>query len=195
MAENRKRVKHYHRPGDLHELTFSCYRGLPLLSSDAWCGYLADAITAACEAHDFELNAFVFMPNHVHLLVCPLLSDGVEDAIPRFLAAVKRPTSVRAKIDLEHANSPLLRELVVRERPGREVFRFWQEGPGYDRNIEQDQSLAAAIEYIHLNPVRKGLCERSVDWYWSSALWFLSDTADSDQRLPRLSKLPIGYRS
>jgi len=28
------------------------------------------------------------------------------------------------------------------------------------------------IEYIHLNPVRKNLVERSQDWKWSSAAWF-----------------------
>jgi putative transposase len=27
----------------------------------------------------------------------------------------------------------------------------------------------AAMNYIHLNPVRKGLVERSEDWQWSSA--------------------------
>ena len=25
-GDHRRRVKHYHEPGDLHELTFSCYR-------------------------------------------------------------------------------------------------------------------------------------------------------------------------
>ena len=27
------------------------------------------------------------------------------------------------------------------------------------------------IEYVHLNPVRKGLVERAKDWKWSSAGW------------------------
>jgi REP-associated tyrosine transposase len=32
----RKTIKHYHEPGDFHELTFSCYRRIPLLTNDAW---------------------------------------------------------------------------------------------------------------------------------------------------------------
>jgi len=28
------------------------------------------------------------------------------------------------------------------------------------------------IDYIHLNPVRRGLVPRARDWRWSSALWF-----------------------
>ena len=28
------------------------------------------------------------------------------------------------------------------------------------------------IEYIHANPVRRGLVERAEDWEWSSARWY-----------------------
>ena len=33
---HRKLVKHYHEPGDFHELTFSCYKRTPLLTNDDW---------------------------------------------------------------------------------------------------------------------------------------------------------------
>jgi hypothetical protein len=29
------------------------------------------------------------------------------------------------------------------------------------------------IDYLHKNPVRKGLVERAIDWMWSSAAWFI----------------------
>ena len=34
MAGHRKLVRHDHEPGELHELTFSCYRRMPHRSSD-----------------------------------------------------------------------------------------------------------------------------------------------------------------
>jgi putative transposase len=63
----------------------------------------------------------------------------------------------------------------VRERPGKTCFRFWQEGPGYDRNLKRAATIQAAIDYIHLNPVRRGLATRAIDWKWSSASWYLLD--------------------
>ena len=30
----------------------------------------------------------------------------------------------------------------------------------------------AMIEYLHMNPVRRGLVERASDWRWSSAAWY-----------------------
>ena len=48
----------------------------------------------------------------------------------------------------------------------------WQSGGGYDRNITDGATLLKMIDYIHLNPVRKGLVERASDWTWSSAGWY-----------------------
>jgi putative transposase len=52
---------------------------------------------------------------------------------------------------------------------GRRHHRFWQRGGGYDRNVIDDKTAHRQIEYIHNNPVRRGLCTTSVDWLWSSA--------------------------
>ncbi len=68
---HRKLVKHYHEPGDLHELTFSCYHRLPILTNNDWRERLARCIDTAGQQTGMELAAFVFMPEHVHLLVVP----------------------------------------------------------------------------------------------------------------------------
>ncbi len=55
------------------------------------------------------------------------------------------------------------------EHQGRVTYRFWQRGGGYDRTLTNAATIANAIDYIHLNPVRDGLCQRPEDWVWSSA--------------------------
>src|SRR5690606_6590775 len=115
-----------HEPGDLHELTFSCSRRLPLLTNDPWRRMLADAIDDAMIGHETRLVAFVFMPEHAHLLVLP----GPDEArIDRLLKSIKRPAAGRIKRDLAGSGGRLLDRLTVRERPGVRRFRFWQEGP------------------------------------------------------------------
>ncbi|MEW4571331.1 transposase [Tautonia sp. JC769] len=182
-----KRVKHGHEPGDLHELTFSCYRRLPLLTNDRWRTLLARAIDSALERHEFHLIAFVFMPEHVHLLVLPLTH---EPRIDRLLKAIKRPFSGHVKRDLIASGSRLIDRLIVRERPGVSRFRFWQEGPGYDRNLNSEAAVLASIEYIHLNPVRRRLCSRADAYRWSSARRFSRPELSPDPDLPALHDLP-----
>lgn len=187
---HRKRIKHYHDPSHCHELTFSTYRQRPLLTNDSWRNLLSEAIDRAIDRHGYHLTAFVYMPEHVHLLVFP--GRGAS-TIDQLLRAIKRPFSFRIKQLLERESSPLLSKLTIRQRPSIETFRFWQEGPGYDRNLDQPDTVLATIDYIHRNPVRRGLVERAIDWPWSSARWYEDLAYDTHIRIPTLTKLPAEF--
>jgi putative transposase len=188
--DHRKTVRHFHQPGHLHELTFSCYRRLPLLTSDAWRERLSRALDAANRETGIELVAFVFMPEHIHLVVH--LTDPAQ-SIGRYLARIKQPFSKEIKEILIQNRSALLARLTVRERPGKTCFRFWQEGPGFDRNLFTTEAIQASLDYIHENPVKRGLCRRAVDWPWSSARYYLDDPpARQHAPLPFVHGLPIG---
>jgi putative transposase len=126
------------------------------------------------------------MPEHVHLIVYPLPES---DRIHRLLTAIKRPFSYRIKQLLLETNRPLLGSLTIRQRPGVSVFRFWQEGPGYDRNLETVRAVEAAIDYLHMNPVRRGLTALPVDWTWSSAKWY-AEAGPEGAGVPRLYRFP-----
>ena len=65
-------------------------------------------------------------------------------------------------------------DLTVEDRQPNEVthYRFWQRGGGYDRNVVEPVTVYHQIDYIHNNPVRRGLCENSEDWPWSSARFY-----------------------
>jgi hypothetical protein len=40
---------------------------MPLVTNDLWRGLLSEAIERATVRHKYQLAAFVFMPEHVHL--------------------------------------------------------------------------------------------------------------------------------
>lgn len=187
MEGHRKTIKHVHELGDFHELTFSCYRRMQLLDDDRRRRMLCESIDKAIANHTFRLVAFVRMPEHVHLLVYPTTTPVKIGAL---LYVIKRPFSYRVKKLLEEERSPLLNELTIRERPGKTTFRFWQEGPGFDRNLNTQKAVLGSIDYFHLNPVKRGLVLRAVDWKCSSARWYLSDGQLIDPDLPTIHGLP-----
>jgi putative transposase len=43
------------------------------------------------------------------------------------------------------------------------------DGPGYDRNVMKRKTLNDMVNYVHMNPVRRGLVESPEGWAWSSA--------------------------
>jgi putative transposase len=191
-TDHRKLVRHFNDPRHIHELTFSCYRRWPLLADEQWRSMLAESIDRAMERHGYRLTAFVFMPEHVHLLVFPLPGATGVDSV---LRAIKRPFSYRVKQRLLESQSPLLDRLTIRQRPGVMTFRYWQEGPGYDRNLTSVKSAVAAIDYIHLNPVRRALAVTAADWKWSSADYYLESGRKRHPDLPRIHPLPADWLS
>jgi putative transposase len=191
MSGHRKRIQHFHDPGDCHELTFSTFHQKQLLTNDLWRKMLCTAIDRGIAGHKFRLIAFVLMPEHVHLLVYPtVLKENGDAPVDDLLYAIKRPFSFRIKQLLIQERSPLLAELTILERPGKTAFRFWQEGPGYDRNFSSEQAVIDAIDYIHNNPVSRGLAKKARDWKWSSARWYESDKQIVDPDLPTIHGLP-----
>jgi putative transposase len=162
---------------------------MPLLTSDSWRAMLSVAIDRAVAGHNYRLVAFVYMPEHVHLLVYPVPGFS---PISELLKAIKRPYSFRIKKLLKESSNPLLEELTIRQRPGVATFRYWQEGPGYDRNLTHPRAVLAAIDYIHRNPVRRGFCQRAEDWRWSSARHY-ADVMFRDSGLPTIHGLPAEF--
>jgi putative transposase len=107
-----------------------------------------------------------------------------------FLSRTKHPLSKFVKDELIAINSPMLTRLTVRERRDKHCFRFWQEGPGFDRNLFSRQAIESSIDYIHNNPVKRGLCQRAIDWKWSSARFFhLDPPCQQFPELPRLHRI------
>jgi hypothetical protein len=49
-------------------------------------------------------------------------------------------------------------------------------GGGFDRNIASARAVHEEIEYMHGNPVRRGLCRRPTDWRYSSARFWAGET-------------------
>jgi putative transposase len=187
---HRKTVRHFHEAGHLHELTFSCYRRMPLLTNDLWREELARCIDTSGREAGIELVGFVFMPEHVHLLVYPTTPNP---SISRYLARIKQPFSKRIKEILTERGSRLLLRLTIRERPGKECFRFWQEGPGFDRNLFSPDVISSSLEYLHNNPVSRELCRRAVDWKWSSARYYHNvPPRQQYPNLPMIHGLPEG---
>jgi len=162
----RKRRRSWNEPGHGHFLTYSCYRRLPLLIADQTRRWVIDAMAALRQKQSIALFAYVIMPEHVHVLLMP--NESMYD-MARILAALKAPVARRAKQHLTDSDRhDWLAKLTVRY-PSRTVFRFWQPGGGFDRNIKEQRSLRSIIDYIHANPVRRGLVNSPLDWEWSSA--------------------------
>ncbi len=118
---------------------------------------LADSIRY-CQGHKgLELNGYVFMLNHLHLLFTSPDSAG-------FLPDFKRFTSRQLKENLAATEPAVLRLFVDTEG----VYRLWMD-TNAPKKIENPAFYVQKLNYVHENPVRKGYVARAEHWVWSSA--------------------------
>lgn len=160
---HRKTCKRRNWPCQAHALTFSCYHRQPFLLQQAVCERLAESLTKACEGHKFALWAYVFMPEHVHILVWPRQTDY---SISAFLQSVKQPVARWAVGLLKVNRAPFLVKMATGQKT--KPYRFWQAGGGYDRNVINFDAAWKEINYMHLNPVRRKLVETPYAYFYSS---------------------------
>ena len=164
----RKTRRRFDEVGQARELIFSCYRRYPVLNRDRTRRWFLEELEAARKDWSFDLWAYVLMPEHVHLLIYP---RGSKPEAGKIAGQIKEAVARRAIAYFEaHAPAWLLR-ITVREGE-RTRRRFWQPGGGYDRNVVEPATAHEMVEYIHANPVRRGLVALAEDWEWSSARWY-----------------------
>src|SRR5271170_1192087 len=133
-------LQRFQETGDLHFVTFSCYRRRPYLGCAAARDVFIDSLESVRVRHSCPVHGYVVMPEHVHLLV----EEPVSVPLDLVLRALKLSMSKR-----------------MAERP------FWMTRY-YDLNVFTDKKRTEKLEYMHLNPVVRGLVVRPEDWVWSS---------------------------
>lgn len=165
-----KKIIHFEVPGHFHELTFSCFRNQNFFDSEMACTFFIDGIEKARSKQCFKILAYVIMPDHVHIIIFP---EKEQYNISKILAGIKLPVSRKFINFAKVENHRILARMSHKSSSGVTIYRFWQRGGGYDRNLVSRSAVMNAIEYIHANPVRGGLVNMAEEWYWSSLGYYL----------------------
>ena len=133
----RKLRKSINEIGHAHELTFSCYKRLPLLSKDRTREWFIEALRRARSRWHFDLWAYVIMPEHAHVLLLPREDDY---DISMIVKAIKQSVARKA-LEFLRINSPeWLARLAVPTSKEEIEHRFWEAGGGsIEISIERRQ--------------------------------------------------------
>jgi len=104
-----------------------------------------EALEDAANRYGCAVHAYVFMTNHVHLLLTPSTQDGPS----RVMQSVGRRY-------VRHVNTTY-----------RRTGTLW-EGRFKSAIVDTEQYLLTCSRYIELNPVRAGMVNSPQDYPWSS---------------------------
>ncbi|HET7213822.1 MAG TPA: transposase [Terriglobia bacterium] len=166
-------------PGELQFITSSIYRRTPVFSSERCCRFFVDALIEVRKSTGFLLVGWVIMPEHFHLLLKPQSAD----ATSRIMQCLKSRVAtgilrhLRENQDRSWCRKTLARLALPPTVHDESHYRVWQRR-FYPYGIYSEKKQLEKLDYIHNNPVTRGLVGSPGDWLWSSwRFYFLADTS------------------
>jgi putative transposase len=134
--------------GHLHFITCSCYRRLPLLGTVDSRNSFVKILDEVRDRYGFALSGYVVMPEHIHLLVGEPNKSNPSTAMQVLKQRVSR--------------------IIDRNDPsGQQLPHFWEQR-FYDFNVWSQEKFTEKLQYMHLNPVKRGLVCHPKEWPWCS---------------------------
>ena len=120
---------------------------------------LARSLDAVRSRQRFLLTVWVFLPDHWHAILCPCCPLTISDA----MKSIK-----------------LTSAMALNGRRG-ESRELWQKR-FFDHALRTVRDYWDTVEYIHLNPVKRGLVAKPENWTWSSFAEYAGVSAEEQKR-------------
>ena len=147
FERRRRHLPHWEEPGATYFVTFRRHAdaGIDLTARD-----VAPIIIGALHHFDddrYWLYDYTVMPDHVHVILKPVVRDGGAELLWRILQSLKAWTARR------------INETTGRSGP------VWQH-ESYDHIIRNQADYEGKAGYIFQNPCAKGLISDPAEWPW-----------------------------
>lgn len=152
-------------------LTLTVVDWVDIFTRPAYKHIILDSLQYCIDNKGLELNAWVLMSNHIHLVA----TTTGNDTLPDIVRDMKKFTSkkiIAAVEELPESRKDwMLHRFEYAGRYDNKItnYRFWQEG-NEPKELQTFSFLKQKIDYIHNNPVRAELVAEPHHYLHSSAV-------------------------
>ena len=153
----------------IYFITATVVEWIPVFTSEKYFQVLLDSLKFCQKSKALKIHAYVFIPNHIHLIVS---GENLTNTIKSF----KMFTSKEIIKLLEIAEKGwLINQLHFYKKKYKlnSDHQFWQEG-SHSQLINSEKIFIQKAEYMHNNPVRKDYVEKPEFWKYSSANYYIN---------------------
>jgi len=155
-----RRLHRYYGSGYAHFITTSCFRRLPLLNTARRRDLLLTVLEQVRRRYGFVVLGYVIMPEHLHLLI----GEPERGSPSTVMQALKQGWARR----MRNGRRSDTRQA---ELWPEEAEHFWQRR-FYDFVVWSAAKRQQKLNYMHQNPVKRGLVLEPGRWRWSSFRYY-----------------------
>ena len=161
----RSRYKFGDGQNQLYFVTLTVIEKIPVFTNSRYMDVLIENLEFYRKNEGLKIFYYVIMDNHTHMIISHEKNVG---------GILKNYKSYTAKKILECLKNDerrwilYLMEYYKKQYKTESKYQFWQEG-SYPKLIQSCDMLRQKVDYIHFNPVKRGLVLEPEDWLYSSA--------------------------
>jgi putative transposase len=162
-----------------HFVTSKTYRNAKIFSKEKAADLLIQTILEVRKKLNFQLLAFIVMPDHIHIMLVPDKRNSISDVMRHIKGRFARKYNQVSRginspdygvQDHRAGNSSLPHKPDSHRAENLSLpkVKVWQES-FYDHVIRNRKEFVQRLNYILYNPVRVGLAEKLEDYKYSPA--------------------------
>ena len=152
------------QPNTFHYVTAVTFKRVPVFRSEYACQLLVDSLAETRSHCAFKLIGYVVMPDHVHVILNPL-RKSISEVVRRLKSLSARRILDWLRQDSYEASLKKLALDIPQSRS--HTHALWQKGFSAI-DLWSPRFILQKLSYVHLNPIRAGLCGHPAEWTWSS---------------------------
>ena len=165
MGRSRYKISESNRP---YFLTNTIINWTPIFTRPESVQIILDSFSYMQKNEYLKIYGYVILENHLHWIA---QSEDLNKEIARF-------KSYTAKMLInclaESGNQKILQQFKFYKKAHKKdrEHQVWEEG-SHGQLIQNEQMLRQKLDYIHLNPVKRGYVDKPEYWRYSSARNYL----------------------
>lgn len=153
-------------------ITFTITAWLPIFVDEKPISILMDSFMYCIENNGLRITAYVIMPNHLHAVLFD--ANFNPENLIKTLTSFRKFTGLRLCDYVDSHFSPPVTAVLRNEKLEDRDRQFWQPG-WHAEGIFSYPFLQQKVDYIHMNPCRKGLVKSPQEWRYSSAAYWVDE--------------------
>jgi len=150
---------------ELYFITFTIVEWIPMFTNKGYCNIMIDNLKFYRREQGLKIHYYVIMDNHLHLIVSS--NNNVSRIIKNLKSYTAKEIIKKLKSDRRKWILSLLKYYKKKGKRDSE-YQVWQEG-SHPQIVNNYEMLNQKINYIHFNPVKRGLVSEPEHWIYSSA--------------------------
>ena len=144
-------------------LTFTVKNWYYVLDRHYRWNIIANSLKYFQKNRELKLYGFVFMINHLHLMIFSKDTIGFIRDFKKFVAR-----KILKNIRQTEPNALKIFRVQVKDAKPTMTYEFWNR-TNMPEMITSEKFFLQKLNYVHENPLKRNYVMKPEDWYWSSA--------------------------